>query len=223
MAGFTRPSITTKPLMSESPRLDTSELRKLGVLVPGARTHGTIEFANPSETPILLVHYVADLSIQDAYIELQHQAPGASPAPPYRLQVTRISTPCAGARLHIVCPITGVNARRLYCPIIDSRFADCFGSSAAFDLCRPSDRYAVSHRALRHLQRVEQRAEARMATAHPAKKGYRGGRGLGAKTIARMNAEIAAADAAVWLQTARAANRRPAAGRASQLRPSEEF
>lgn len=197
ITGSTKPRRSPRPLMTDAPCLDASQLRKAGVLRPGARTRGTLEFfATPTESPILIVHYVTDLSISDAFIELQHEASSG----PYRLEVRRLSTP-AGDRFWLVCPIALTVARKLYCAIIDGRPADRFGSAAAYSLCFPSDRLPASHRALFHSHRVQQIIGAKTAAHLPEAR--RGGRGLGKKTIARQRAEIAAADSKVWGQVMR--------------------
>jgi hypothetical protein len=187
-----------------------SELRNAGLLILGARSCGTLHFAWPDGTPILSVGLTVDLCDPDnAWISLQHHCPGELPSEPYRLAA--VFVPHCGGRWAVICPVLGVASPRVFCALVDGCPAERFASSG-LRLVYPSDRYAASHRTLRHLQRLQNKADAHM-TAHPAKGGYRGARGMDKATIARMNAEIAAADAAVWRQSLAETAKQPDAGR----------
>lgn len=183
---ITRPARSKRALSNASPCLRFADLRRAGVLVKGAMTQGAMEFIAAAGSTLLYIEYVAMWTDEISALELRHRRPNeALFRPPYRIEIRATLSCCRGGRWGLVCP-SRATLSPLFCPAGQDRFL----SAPAHNLRCTSDSCSRAQRPVQRAYRLRDRLYA----AAPKPGGYRGGRGAGKKTVARLRAAYDAAD-----------------------------
>jgi hypothetical protein len=156
------------------------------VLVKGAMTQGTMEFIAAAGDTLLHIEYVAMWTDEISALELRHRRPDETRfGSPYRIEIGAAPSCCPGGRWSLVCPVRGTFSP-LFCPAGRDRFL----SAPEHNLRCTSDSHSRAQRPVHRAYLLRDRLYA----AAPKPGGYRGGRGAGKKTVARLQAAYDAAD-----------------------------